>query len=214
MHLPDLAAFFVPGSVYRWTDGTSFEVEVLDAGRLELTTGKVVATDPAWPALDDAVAAVVQPGSYPVSLSVARSRSAPERALVSAVRMLVSERPVESWAPAWQRVTSEGTARSLGFTVDAGQACLLDQAALPFLIELADDEEASIERSLRVNHEMFEHVVDEATGMNVIVFACGMGDGTYPVWSGSTTEGVVAQVVVDLEFLSRCIGAENRSSRP
>jgi hypothetical protein len=182
--LPDLGAFFVPGSVYRWTDGTSYEVEVLDAGRLELITGRLVATDPAWPALDDAVAAVVQPGSYPVSLSLARSRSAPERALVSAVRMLVSERRVESWAPAWPRTTREDNVRALGFTVDAGQVCLLDQAALPFLIDLADDEEASVDLSLRVNREMYAPVVGESTGMDVIVFARGMGDGTYPVWSG------------------------------
>lgn len=214
MPQPDLAAYFLPGSVYHWTDGTPFEVEVLDAGRLELITGKVVATDPAWPTLDDAVATVVQPGSYAVSLSVARSHSAPERALVSAVRMLISEGQVESWAPAWPHVTSDGTSRALGFTVDAGQACLLDQAALPFLIDLADGEEASIDLALRVKREMFEHVVDEATGMHVIVFACGMGDGAYPVWSGSTKEGELAQVVVDLEFLSRCIGAENPSSRP
>jgi hypothetical protein len=96
----------------------------------------------------------------------------------------------------------------------SGQACLLDHAVLPFLIDLADDEEASIELSLRVDREMFEHVVDEVTGLNVIVFACGMGDGTYPVWLGSTAEGEVAQVVVDLEFMSGCVGAENSNSRP
>lgn len=213
MPQPDLAVYFLPGSVYHWTDGTPFEVEVVDAGRLELTTGHVVATDPAWPTLEDAVAAVVQPGSYPVALSVARNRSAPERALVSSVRMLVSEGQVESWAPAWRHVTSDDTERALGFTVDAGQACLLDQAALPFLIDLADDEEASIELSLRVDRETFQHVVDEVTGLNVIMFACGMGDGTYPVWLGSTADGEVAQVVVDLEFLSHCVGAQTRSSR-
>ena len=70
-----------------------------------------------------------------------------------------------------------------------------------------------LDLSLRVNRQMFEPVVDKVTGTNVIVFACGMGDGTYPVWSGSTIEGEVAQVVVDLEFLSRCVGAEDRRSR-
>lgn len=210
MRHPDFGAFFVPGSIYRWTDGTPFEVEVIDAGRLELSTGNVVATDPAWPSLEDAVAVVVEPGSYPVSLSVARSRSAPDRALVSAVRMLVSRGDVETWAPAWEGVTSEGSATSLGFTVDAGQACLLDQAALPFLIDLAEDEDASIELSLRVESQKYEHVVDETSGMNAIVFACGMGDGTYPVWLGSTAKGELAQLVVDLEFLSQCVGEEAR----
>ena len=29
----------------------------------------------------------------------------------------------------------------------------------------------------------------------MIVFACGLGDGTYPVWLGLTGDGEVAQIV-------------------
>ena len=42
---------------------------------------------------------------------------------------------------------------------------------------------------------------DESTGLNVLFFDCGMGDGAYPTCIGRTVLGDVACFVADLELL-------------
>ncbi|MEU8797363.1 DUF4241 domain-containing protein [Spirillospora sp. NPDC048819] len=42
--------------------------------------------------------------------------------------------------------------------------------------------------------------------LNVIVFRCGMGDGTYPIWIGRARNGEVVCFVADLELLQHSLG--------
>jgi hypothetical protein len=49
-------------------------------------------------------------------------------------------------------------------------------------------------------------VVEPASGLNVVIFNCGMGDGYYPTWVGRTAAGELACFVADLEVLSHSLG--------
>jgi len=61
--------------------GVDVVVEVRDAGRLHLPTGRLVACEPLWVSGLDATAAAftvtVPPGRYPVTVALARLRSRP-----------------------------------------------------------------------------------------------------------------------------------------
>jgi len=73
---PDVETLFRPDARRRGRDGTPRVVEVLDAGTLQLATGRLVAVDPfLGVSLErDAVpfTATAAPGRYPVSLSTSR----------------------------------------------------------------------------------------------------------------------------------------------
>jgi Protein of unknown function (DUF4241) len=53
-----------------------------------------------------------------------------------------------------------------------------------------------------MEEQVVNPVVDEAKGLNVIMFDCGLGAGAYPVWLGRTAAGEPACFVADLELLS------------
>ena len=49
-------------------------------------------------------------------------------------------------------------------------------------------------------------VVDQASGLNVVVFHCGWGDGGYATWIGRGVEGEPVCFVVDLLVFSDSFG--------
>lgn len=205
--MSDLRSYFVSGSVFEWKDGTRFSLDVVEAGQLSLRSGRLVACDPGWPIqslpADVRTLVSIPQESYPVSLSVVRTQSGRQLAQVAAARITVRSDLVARWTPAREKPGSEGS-QALGFSVDSGLGCFLDDEAVPLLAPFEDDDDAFEEIAERAMAEQFTEIVDEATGLNVIVFACGLGDGTYPVWLGLTSDGEVAQIVADLEALSHC----------
>ena len=210
MSMSDLGSLFVSGSVYKWADGTPLKLEVVEAGQLRLRSGRLVACDPGWPmqsvARDVRTVATIDPGSYPVALTVAWPQSGRSVAMVSAARVTVTPDEVVSWVPAREGDHDGDSPAALGFSVDSGLACFLDDEAVPLLARYADDDafDELVERVL--GPEAHTDVTDEETGLNIVVFCCGLGDGNYPVWLGLTSDGRVAQIVADLEVLSHCTG--------
>ena len=51
--------------------------------------------------------------------------------------------------------------------------------------------------------QVVDLLVDQEGDMNVVMFLCAMGAGTYPVWIGRTGAGQPACFVADLELLTR-----------
>lgn len=49
-------------------------------------------------------------------------------------------------------------------------------------------------------------VVDQASGLNVVIFHCGLGDGGYATWIGRNAAGEPACFVVDLLVFSDSYG--------
>jgi len=220
---PDPDLVFQPGVRYRWSSGTEAEVEVLDGGMLQLPTGQLVMVDPfLGPRLGFAVplTVTVPPGRYGVSLSVARwdrprdpNAVAPARR-VAAARLTIRDEPVAKWELGLQPGQDPAMLQPgefFGFVVDSGSGAFLDASAVPALQHLGapthdrDPELFKIVPELQSKH-VVNLVVNPASGLNVIVFRCGMGDGKYPTWVGRAATGEPTCFLVDLEVLSHSAG--------
>ena len=49
-------------------------------------------------------------------------------------------------------------------------------------------------------------MLDQTSGLNIVVFHCGLGDGGYATWIGRNAAGVPACFVVDLLVFSDGFG--------
>lgn len=224
---PDFAPMFQPGVRYRLNgnSGSELVVEVDDAGDVNLTTGRLVGCDPFWVVPGDGADAdtpytvTVPPGRYPVAVSFARQdrpdpRSTLGSRLGAAARLTVRDEPAERWELAirpGEDLAEAGPGGFYGIVVDTGTAAFLDDSALVSLRHYVDRLgqegmdviEADPISLASLNGEARNIVLDDATGRNVVVFGCGMGDGTYPVWVGRNGSGDATCFIADLEILSR-----------
>ncbi|HZB32638.1 MAG TPA: DUF4241 domain-containing protein [Streptosporangiaceae bacterium] len=200
---PDL--MFGPGTAYDIPRFGRATVEVIDAGRLRMPTGRLIAADPGWlrSPIDEselpAFTVHVAPGEYPVSLSVVRFDDNPRHVRVAAAKLTVRTEPAATWEPALRpgedpRSLDEG--QFFGFGVDSGTGCFVDAAALPAIGHLLDD----VYESLFPEVGGTRRAVLES-GANVISFSSGWGDGAYPTWLGRTEGGQVACFIADMLVL-------------
>ncbi len=229
MQPPDLDAMFRPGARYRLINPDAEDeeavVEVRNAGRLHLATGRLVACDPfsASSLAQDTAAFTVTapPGRYPVTLSRARidKPTDPEipagLSLVAAARLTIRDEPVTRWELALRpgqdlaELEPGGFWGFYGFGVDSGAGAFLDLSALADLSRLSAPDPAIWQRrgldeikSALLANQMVDLVVNRAAELNVVIFLCAMGDGGYPVWIGRTAADEPACFVADLELLS------------
>jgi hypothetical protein len=117
---------FRTGVRYSWASGSECEIGLVAAGDVSLPTGSIVVADPDWAMSPleeaDVVAAVVAPGRYAVSLSVATWRQSPNPAFPSPMRRICAAKvhilneKVDRWRPA--RTSKESDAEVAGATRD------------------------------------------------------------------------------------------------
>lgn len=224
LQVPDLDALFRPGVRYRLPhpDGADAEavVEVRDAGILHLATGRLVVCDPFWAPDSLAPFSVeVAPGRYPVTLSIARvdqpiDPEVPSPVLsVAAAKLTVVDQPVAGWELALlpgEDPTQPSPGGLHGFQVDnSGTGAFVDASALAELGRQSrmgpDGQDPELDRVVPalLASQVVNLLVDQEGDMNVVMFLCAMGAGTYPVWIGRTGAGQPACFVADLELLTR-----------
>jgi hypothetical protein len=194
-----LEALFRAGSPCSLPGGTPAVIEVHEIGQLQMPTGRLLVGDPS--SLDKTstpYTAAVAAGTYPVTLSIARPVNQPDVPMAVAARLLVSAQEVIAWEMALRpgedpRVLGDG--EFFGFGVDSGIACFVDAAALDAVAHLATQDRRPFEQ-VRGDHTMTMPI--PSAHANLIAFASGMGDGTYPTWIGLAANGQVSSFVADL----------------
>jgi hypothetical protein len=194
---------FQNGARYVLGDGTEAAVEVQDAGTLNLATGNVTACDPFWGAQVE----------RPVAISLARGlldSPDPVALLGAAVKLTVRDEPVVAWEVALQPEQDPATLQpdqiyTMG--VDSGHGSLLDASAVGVLAQL-DEPGSELDRLFEQvwSKEWANLMVDQASGLNIVVFHCGLGDGGYATWIGRDAAGEPACFVVDLRVFSDSFG--------
>jgi len=229
---PDADLMFQPGVRYRWASHPEAVVEVLDGGTLQLATGRLVAVDPfLGPSLDRfavPLSVAAAPGRYAVSLSVARWDQASDPTApgpvrrVAAAKLTIHDEPVVTWEfgmQTGQDPTTLEPGQFFGFVVDSGTGAFLDASAVAALRGLSTPDPDPAQDLDDEYPELFELipelqrkqvvnlVMDPASGLNVVIFNCGMGDGYYPIWVGRTAAGEVACFLADLGVLSDSVGS-------
>ncbi|MBN6057282.1 DUF4241 domain-containing protein, partial [Nonomuraea sp. RK-328] len=131
------------------------------------------------------------------------------RPRAAAAKVVISSEDVASWEMALrpgQRMADLTDDAFFGFAVDSDQGCYLDLSMLPFLQRLQRDEsELDVARD-RVMQDCHTELMDQQTGANIVLFDCGMGDGSYPTWIGRSVSGEISCFATDLELLSHSSG--------
>lgn len=179
-------------------------VEVADAGKLRMPSGRVVAKDPTWFTHVDAFTVTVPPGEYSVLLSVVRFAGSPGHTRVAAAKLVIRDEPSETWEMALlpgQDPRLLGNQQFYGFGVDAGTGCFYDDSAAEAFSEIMHD---------ILGGGMSGSMTDPDSGANLIAYHSGWGDGSYPTWIGRDHGGNVTCFVSDMLLMPGSVTAEER----
>ncbi len=181
---------FVPRTIVDVRD-QRLRLSVHEAGKLRLTSGRLVAADPSSLEFDaEPFTVSVPPGAYPVSISLATYLDDPRHSRVSAARLDVSDRPTARWELALrdgQNPIDLGHRQYFGFGVDAGMACFVDADAS----ERMQDVWLTLDGLVDPRHR----TIDSGA---MVAWSSGWGDGSYPTWIGYDTAGHVTCFVADM----------------
>lgn len=199
MRLPDVAV--TSGEVL--TRRGPVGLRLVRLGRLQLTTGRLVATDPIVFADREPFTARLPRGGFEVEVC-AVGRPGRDEEQVAWARLVLDPGPVERWTP----LRLAGEERS-PYPVDAGVGCFMDaEAALAMEADLGDPQELLL---AALDEASLGTVVNVGkVKANVALFRSGPGDGVYATWLGVGAGGAPRQVVTDFGLLPATVSASER----
>ncbi|MFC4944610.1 DUF4241 domain-containing protein [Pseudonocardia sp. GCM10023141] len=216
---PEMVTMFGPPARYLLEAGESepgesepgeeVVVQAREVGRLQLPTGRLLVTDPAYLGADLQPLTVALPtGSHPVTVAIATFPDRTEKR-VAGCRISLREEPVAYWEPALQPgqdPSTLGDGQYFVVGVDSGVLAFTDAVILHHRLDPSSGwyEVRGVRDELRDELWRERSVVmeDPDTATNMIVFPSGFGDGGYPVWIGRCAEHDVVCVVADTEVLA------------
>ncbi|MCM1303993.1 MAG: DUF2185 domain-containing protein [Lachnospiraceae bacterium] len=196
---------------------TNGKTEVVRAGEADLPTGEIVLADPLaylGSKYETVLDRKVPAGSYPVELSVCRSRIVGLR--YAAARLLIGTKPAVRYEIAMPKGEVEKSGNFTFFGVDTGLACIADAQTAqenraffekwerenPGKNKYTDYFAAFFQKSYEARPEFqnrggscIEWRLPES-GQRVVMFASGMGDGIFSGYWGMDEDGGIACLVV------------------
>jgi len=197
-------------------------VELLEIGKLNIPTGKIVVCDPLVLPNTPPLTKTVRPGKYPVKIYIAKTKQSGDRYAVA--KLEFSSKKADKWVLATQDGDDisklKGEDAFFGFPVDAGLAGFFDYNAgieynnfeKKFMVKnpggnIYDDFLAA---EFKKNAKEPNNPNDAGdwinfkipnTSNNIMMFQSGYGDGTYPVYWGMTKDNKVVSLVIDFFVL-------------
>ncbi|MDI1475477.1 DUF4241 domain-containing protein [Polyangium sp. y55x31] len=194
--------------------------DVLRAGEIVITTGRLVACDPMMQPERPPFERLLAPGTYPVHLFVAKEGSVIGFAEIRVRKTAIDH--FEMATIAGQDAATLGEGQFFGYPVGAGLGCFADEAALRHLRD-ADAARQNAEGpsygsyydvvspELRANGgQWVDHRPQGSTSENVLLFRSGDGDGTYATYFGIDADGEVACVVTSFNVFPEPVSPERK----
>jgi len=164
------------------------------AGELRVPTGKIVACDPLGFFEHEPFQSEAPPGIYPVTLYLARG-GVDYRVAYAKIEFAAGQ--VQTWKRALRAGENEDAE---GYGVDLATGCFMDNAAAQVMLDRwGESGEFSDEISNNMNSEWAEYIFDQQTGLNIIYFSSGYGDGSYKSYWGFGADGHLLCLVTDFE---------------
>ena len=122
-----------------------------------------------------------------------------------------------------QRLRGLKPSEFYGYPVDSGTGCFMDLKAAGVLRKRKRDDRGYSDRLIKAGRSVYVHTRDWAdfrleaeTGLNLVFFSSGFGDGTYASYWGFDAAGELACLVTDFRVLTRKGAFEvvTRSAQP
>lgn len=175
-------------------------------GTLVVTSGSIVACDPATGGAP--FTEQVSAGQYPVVLTVLTEE---DDARVAYARLDFRNEAPTNWKLAtWPEVKRGWFNRGqpTGYGVDSAMGCFMDGQAEQILRRYEGHKRpAFVSGALTLDETLGETcawgsaVLDASSGLNMIVFSAGLGDGYYSSYLGYSAAGEVVTLVTDFKVL-------------
>lgn len=185
------------------TEFGRMKIEKIEAGKLKLKTGKIIATDPILMYDDESYSERVKPGTYVVNIYVGKTENRKKQTVVSELRITDNE-PVKWEMALLKGESSKGFSHDefMGYEVENGLGCFMDESVMEILDIMDDTEldnyEKSIKDAVRSNEcSCADIVIDKKNGCNIVVFATGWNEGTFPTYYGYDKNNKLSRLVTD-----------------
>lgn len=184
-----------------------------EIGDLFIPSGRVLACDPIHMYDLDPFTREIAPGRYPITLGVAEERAGGTKRVVYSMIRLRDEAPVE-WDLAKKARPSFDAHEDVevhGFGVDVGLGSYMDLGAGNLLRQRMDADDGfhnDIFEAVEENEpEWANIVIDPTTGLNIVVFETGSGDGMFLSYWGYNDTGHIVCLVTDFGIIAEGEGA-------
>ncbi len=191
------------------TEFGRMHIEKIEAGKLKLPTGRVIATDPILMYDDESYSEYVKAGVYPVYIYVGKTDNRKKQTVAAELRF--TDKAVVRWEMALLKgESSKGFSHDefMGYEVENGLGCFMDESAMEVLDVMSEEELDKYERNVKDTVRDSECscadlIIDEKTGSNIIIFSSGWNEGTFPTYYGFDKDNNLARLVTDFMVIEK-----------
>ena len=181
-------------------------------GELFLPSGSVVACDALFDPLGKPFDVQLPPGRYPVVVSIAKIEHDRDERIACAMLRISKNKPVR-WVMATtadQDTTQIPEDHIFGYPVETGTGCFMSIEAAHWLNEKMNKDQNYSEYLMERMQENYTHTrdwadvkLDPESGLNIVIFSTGLGDGLYASYWGYDNTNEVACLVTDFGLLDK-----------
>ncbi|MGL4503995.1 MAG: DUF4241 domain-containing protein [Planktothrix sp.] len=207
MNPTDLNQAFQHGYCFQTTldqhiDQVTYSVHTL--GELVLTSGKIAVCDPlVVPNSHLCLTQTLAAGRYPVKLSIATFHDQKEQRVAYGM-LVIRDQP----AVRWELALSSQPDQESGYPVNSGTGCFIDGEGVKYLSSLSEHDFESyyhhldqlLDQTYVDTWDWTNFCLDESTGLNIIAFHSGWGEGCYPSYWGYDSQGNPVCLVTDFRL--------------
>lgn len=191
------------------TEFGRMQIEKIEAGKLNLPTGRIIATDPILMYDDESYSEHVKPGTYTVYIYAGKTENRKKQTVAAELRF--SDNDTVRWEMALLKgESSKGFAHDefMGFEVENGLGCFMDESVMEILDVMSEEELDRYEKTVRDTVRNSECscadvIIDKKTGRNIIIFASGWNEGTFPTYYGFDKDNNLARLVTDFMVIEK-----------
>lgn len=191
------------------TEFGRMEIERIKAGDLKLKTGRIIATDPIFMYDDECYSEYVKPGTYEVYIYVGSTEKRKNQTVAAELRFSENE-PVKWEMALLKGESTKGFGRDefMGYEVENGLGCFMDESVMEMMDVLSEEQlekyEKKVKEQVRKNEwSCADITIDKKSGGNIIVFASGWNQGTFPTYYGFDANNKLSRLVTDFMVIEK-----------